>query len=102
AAIRDAVDLARARAAVTCEECGAEGRLYWRYGLYLGLCGTHSGGEPVIMEPQRLRLVTRRGDQVILIRSYDREHDRFVDQLVSSMGIADLPRVGYGATIKAQ
>ena len=55
ARVREAIDLAEARSACTCEECGAEGRLYKRNGWYLTRCVDHAEGEPGPARPRRGR-----------------------------------------------
>ena len=42
AEVNEAIELAEARSACTCEECGAEGRLYDSGGWYLTRCPRHS------------------------------------------------------------
>ena len=81
---QEAVDLAEARSACTCEECGAEGRLYDRGGWYLTRCPDHATGEPVRTKPgwDNLRVVrtVRRGKlRIASCRRYDRERDIFVE-----------------------
>jgi hypothetical protein len=84
AKIREAIELAEARSACTCEECGNEGRLYDRNGWYLTRCPRHSAGEPVEIKPGRdnllvVRTVTGEKAGSVTCRRYDRERDRFVE-----------------------
>lgn len=84
AAVREAIDLAEARSACTCEECGAEGRLYDRGGWYLTRCANHAAGEPVPVRPGWENLLVRQTFEhgklrVVICCRYDREHDKFVD-----------------------
>lgn len=80
----EAIDLAEARSACSCEECGAEGRLYDRNGWYLTRCPRHSVGEPVEIKPgwdnlRVVRTVSRGKAGVLSGRRYDRERDVFVE-----------------------
>ena len=82
--VLEAIDLAEARSACSCEECGAEGRLYDRNGWYLTRCPRHADGEPVPIQPgwDNLSIVrTVRGGKVGVVscRRYDRERDVFVE-----------------------
>jgi hypothetical protein len=83
AELDEAIKLAEARSACTCEECGAEGRLYDRNGWYLTRCPRHSDGEPVAIKPgwdnlSVVRTATRGKVRVTSCRRYDRERDVFV------------------------
>ena len=51
AKVDEAIDLARACSACTCEICGAEGRLYSRGGWRVTACFEHSQGEPAPVRP---------------------------------------------------
>jgi hypothetical protein len=84
AKVHEAIDLAEARSACTCEECGAEGRLYDRGGWYLTRCPDHATGEQVRTKPgwDNLRVVRTVGRGKLRIascRRYDRERDIFVE-----------------------
>ena len=84
AAVNEAIELAEARSACTCEECGNEGRLYDRNGWYLTRCPRHSAGEPVEIKPgwdnlRVVRTVGRGNAGVTSCRRYDRERDVFVE-----------------------
>jgi hypothetical protein len=84
ASVDEAVELAEARSACTCEECGAEGRLYDRGGWYLTRCPRHSAGEPVEIKPGwdnlRVAQTFERGKKrVVSCHRYDRARDIFVE-----------------------
>ncbi|MEA2896129.1 MAG: hypothetical protein QOJ84_1744 [Bradyrhizobium sp.] len=81
--IDEAIALAEARSACTCEECGEEGRLYLHDGVYRTRCPAHARGRPVAAEPGRenvhvLRVATPDGFRRVP-RRYDRTTDSFVD-----------------------
>jgi len=82
ARIEEAIELAEMRSACTCEECGAEGRLYNRGGWYLTRCPEHAQGEPVNVKvgTEKMRIVTKYiGDKRITSAwRYDRELDVLV------------------------
>jgi len=82
-AVQEAIDLAEARSACTCERCGESGRLYRDAGVYLTACETHGRGFPVAVRPGRENLhlchySTALGS-VVRLRRYMREADVFVD-----------------------
>jgi len=81
--IGEAVDLAEARSACTCEECGAEGRLFNDSGWFSTRCDIHRQGKPVRVRPgwERLQVIRHYdGDAVtVTCRRYDREADRFIE-----------------------
>lgn len=83
AKIMEAVALAQARSACTCEQCGAEGPLYNNAGFYTTRCAAHAKGAPMPAEPGRknVRIVRRATPDGFRIapRRYDRETDSFVD-----------------------
>jgi hypothetical protein len=60
AAIDEAIDLAEARSACTCETCGEPGRLFKIAGWYKTACDAHGEGQPVRERPslQNTRLIT--------------------------------------------
>jgi hypothetical protein len=83
-AVREAIDLAEARSACTCEICGDEGRLYNNSGWYSTRCGRHADGDAVALRPgwKNLRIVQtvdRGGLRVASCRRYDRDRDTLVD-----------------------
>jgi hypothetical protein len=80
-AVEEAVGLAEARSACTCETCGAPGRLYKNGGCFMTACEKHGKGEPV---PVRFGLenvhITNRfadGKHVVRARRYIRATDSF-------------------------
>lgn len=83
AKIREAIDLAEARASCTCEVCGGAGRLHDRDGWYLTRCERHAEGEPVPEQGDPdlyIQFVVKDGKmRVSRCRRYDRERDAFVD-----------------------
>lgn len=77
------IELAEARSACTCEECGAPGRLY-RWGVRVGTrCGDHAKGEPVPVRPgwEGLHVKTALKDGLLVVscRRYDQDIDDFDD-----------------------
>jgi hypothetical protein len=83
AAIEEAVELAEARSACTCEQGGDEGGLYVRGDWYVTCCREHAQGEPVPVKPgsRDLRVVqTYKNGKLVVAscRRYDRPRDRFV------------------------
>jgi hypothetical protein len=83
AGITEAIALAEARSACTCEECGEEGGLYCHGGVYMTRCAAHAKGRPVPAEPGHenvhvVRIATPDGFRRVP-RRYDRAADSFVD-----------------------
>jgi hypothetical protein len=83
ARINEAIALAEARSACTCEACGEEGQLYRHGGIYMTRCAAHAKGQFVPAEPGRenvhiVRRATPDGFR-IAPRRYDRTTDTFVD-----------------------
>src|SRR6202022_5056215 len=75
AKVEEAIALAVARSACTCEICGAEGRLYNRGGWLATACPQHARGEAVSIKPgfENLRIVRRTvegGARIIPARHY--------------------------------
>jgi hypothetical protein len=90
AGISEAIALAEARSACTCEECGEEGRLYRHGGIYMTRCATHAKGRTVAAEPggenvHVVRTATPAGFRRVP-RRYDRATDSFVDVESGSPG----------------
>jgi hypothetical protein len=79
--IDEVVDLAEARSACTCEECGAHGRLHDRGGWLITRCDDHADGEPVPIRPGwedlHVKTIHRGETRVVLCRLYDRDIDVF-------------------------
>jgi hypothetical protein len=83
AKIMEAIALAEARSACTCEQCGAEGRLYKRGGFYLTRCVAHAEGAEVPSERDGevvhvVRVATADGARHVR-RRYDRKTDSFAE-----------------------
>jgi hypothetical protein len=83
-AVQEAIDLAEARSACTCERCGEPGRLFRDDGVYLTACDVHGRGSPVSVRPGRENLHlrhfrTKASGSVVRLRRYIRETDSFVD-----------------------
>lgn len=89
--IREAVDLAEARAECTCEICGDEGRLHRHSDRLSTRCARHANGRPVESRPgfENLHLIqVLVAGRVPAVRCarYDRATDTFVDVLASTLG----------------
>jgi hypothetical protein len=94
AAVEEAIALATARSACTCEICGAEGRLHNRGGWLATACAEHARGEAVPIKPgfENLRIVwgTFTGHvRIVSCRRYDRATDSSVDVAPDSLGIQE-------------
>jgi hypothetical protein len=92
--VADAVALAEARSACTCEICGGPGVLHRAGGQLHIACAAHAKGKPVAVEKgwENLHLVRGYRDEkvaLILCRRYDREADTFVDVDPRSLGIEE-------------
>jgi len=93
-AVTDAIALAEARSACTCEVCGAEGVLHQVGGQLLTACTEHAKGSPVPIQAgwENVHLLrgTRDGKSAILVcRRYDRDTDSFIDVDPTSLGIEE-------------
>jgi hypothetical protein len=82
--VEDAVDLAEARSACTCEACGEPGRLFKRGGWFMTACEAHGEGAPVTghrPDMENVHVVWRfvDGKRVVSARRYLRDTDTFVD-----------------------
>lgn len=93
-AIDEAVALAEARAACTCETCGEEGRLHNKHGWLLTACDLHAQGDPVTVQPgfENVRLVwTVEAGKILVVsrRRYIRATDSFVDLDPKSIDIEE-------------
>jgi hypothetical protein len=92
-AVEEAVDLAKARSACTCETCGEPGRLFKRGGWFITACDEHSEGEPVVQrrDLENVHVVYRivDGEPVRRARRYIRATDSFVDVPSGSLGIEE-------------
>jgi hypothetical protein len=94
AAVEEAIHLAEARSACTCEQCGEPGRLYKRGGQLLTACDTHARGETVKIQPRRenIHIVRALKDGKLTIascRRYVRQTDSFVDVPPAELGIKE-------------
>jgi hypothetical protein len=92
--IADAIALAEARSACTCEVCGRDGVLHQVGGQLLTACAEHAKGAPVPVQTgwENIHLVrgSRGGKAAILVcRRYDRASDSFVDVDPQSLGIEE-------------
>lgn len=93
ARVEEAIALAEARSAVTCEVCGEEGRL--RGGAWVTTrCDAHAEGRSAV-EPragfENMHIVRHfvDGRRHITCRRYDRDTDSFVDVDPASIGIEE-------------
>jgi len=93
--IEEAIALAEARSACTCETCGEPGRLYQVSGWYTTVCRAHAPAdvEPVPLKPgcenvHVVRIATPDGFRRVR-RRYDRAADSFVDVGPASPGIEE-------------
>jgi hypothetical protein len=76
--IHEAVNLAVARSACTCEICGAQGRLHSNRGWLATRCADHAAGDPVPVRAglENVRILRRRpGAPDVYHARYDRETD---------------------------
>ena len=93
-AVEEAVALAEARSACTCEVCGVEGRLYNRGGWFATACPDHAQGDPVAIRPGRenvhiVRTIDAGRIRIKSCRRYDRAADKFVDVDPKSLSIEE-------------
>jgi hypothetical protein len=93
AMVEEAIDLAEARSASTCEICGEAGQLYGP-GWLATRCAAHAEGRrPVEIRPgfENIHIEERFvGDRrVVRCRRYDRETDSFIDVDPSSLGVEE-------------
>ena len=94
AAIEEAIYLAEARSACTCEQCGEPGRLYDKGGYAFTACDQHAQGKVVPVRPGRenVHIVRRLQDgklSIVSCRRYIREIDSFVDVSPSELDIKE-------------
>jgi hypothetical protein len=80
--VDEAIDLAWACSAYTCEQCGQPGRLFNRSGWFATACDEHGKGEPAATRRdfEQVHVVYRivDGQPVASSRRYDRSTDSFV------------------------
>jgi hypothetical protein len=94
AKVDEAIDLAEARSACTCEVCGAEGLLHRAGGWLMTRCAAHAQGQPVPEKPGwenvTISRVDARGSKTVVVkrRRYVRETDSFaeIDSLIIGEG----------------
>ncbi|WFU42842.1 hypothetical protein QA640_10500 [Bradyrhizobium sp. CB82] len=92
AKVEEAIDLAEARSACSCEVCGEPGRLYGP-GWLTTRCTAHAEGR----RPEEIRRLRERPHRetvrwrrrVVRCRRYDRENDVFIDVDPASLGIEE-------------
>jgi hypothetical protein len=94
AAIDEAICLAEARSACTCETCGVEGRLFDHGGYVLTACDRHGRGKAVEVRPGRenvhiVRTLQNGQLSIVSCRRYIRETDTFVDVTPAELGIKE-------------
>jgi hypothetical protein len=94
AKVDEAIALAVARSACTCEICGAEGRLYNRDGWLATACREHAKGELKPIRPgfENIHIVRTFGPgrfPIVSCRRYIRETDSFVDVDPKSLGLEE-------------
>ncbi len=82
--IKEAIELAEARSACTCEICGEKGRLYDGAGWHTTRCRRHANGDPAPFDPDqanvRIAFTSHEGGiRIDSCRRYDRKRDAFVD-----------------------
>jgi len=93
AMVEEAIDLAEARSACTCEICGEVGQLHGP-GWLTTRCAAHAEGRrPVEIRPgfENIHIEERfvRDRRVVRCRRYDRETDSFIDVDPASLGIQE-------------
>jgi len=94
AAIDEAIELAEARPACTCEQCGEPGRLYDKGGYVFTACDQHAQGKAVEVRPGRenVHIVRTLKDgklSIVSCRRYVRVTDSFVDVSPADLGIKE-------------
>ncbi|MCK1606347.1 hypothetical protein IVB02_34395 [Bradyrhizobium sp. 166] len=94
ALVEEAIALAEARSACTCEECGELGRLYQSGNWLMTRCAAHAKGLPVDTRPEmeNIHIVRRLAAgqvQLLSCRRYDRQSDAFTDVDPTSLGIEE-------------
>jgi hypothetical protein len=92
--VLEAIDLAEARSACTCEVCGDEGRLYRAGGVLMTRCAEHAQGRLLEIRPgfENLLVVHRLVDgrlRTVACRRYEWADDSFVDVDPAGLGIEE-------------
>jgi hypothetical protein len=93
-AVENAVALAEARSACTCEVCGATGRLYEHDTVLSTACDEHARGDAVEIRPgwENIHIIHRLHDghfRILSCRRYDRDSDSFDDVPPLALGIKE-------------
>jgi hypothetical protein len=113
AKINEAIDLASARSACTCSECGEEARLYRSGSDLLTRCAVHAVGRLVDIKPglENVHIVHRTvqdGTRIVTCSRYDRATHAFVDvppdylRTVEKLhGAFSLPSLRRGRDVRA-
>lgn len=91
-AVDEAIELAEARSACTCETCGQAGRIYKYGGWFLTACDAHAKGKPVTNhrpEHENVHVTWRviGATRTVRARRYIRDTDSFVDVDPSSLDL---------------
>jgi hypothetical protein len=94
AAVEEAISLAKARSACTCEVCGAEGCLRERGDVFATACDEHAKGNPVEVRPgwENIHITRALRDgrvRIVSCRRYDRAADAFVHVPPFALGIKE-------------
>jgi hypothetical protein len=93
ALIQEAIALAEARSACTCEECGEEGQIHRHGGIYMTRCTAHARGAAVQGRQgfEYIRIVRPVGSglRAVATRRYDRAADAFIAVDAGSLGIEE-------------
>jgi hypothetical protein len=80
-AVDTAIELAEARSAFVCEQCGQRGHLWDDHGWYRTACDEHGEGRPLAPKPDHVGIEIREhyvGDRrVVTARRYDFDRDAF-------------------------
>jgi hypothetical protein len=90
ARILEAINLAVARSACTCEICGVEGRRYNNRGWLATACAEHAVGDPEPVRPgfENIRKLRRAaGEPGMYYARYDREADTLTEVSTNSLGL---------------
>lgn len=82
--VKEAIDLAEARSACTCEICGEEGRPYRSGGWLITRCAAHAKGQLLDVKPcfenmYIMERCVRDGTRTVTFGRYDRATDSFID-----------------------
>jgi hypothetical protein len=94
AEVQEAIALAEARSACTCELCGAEGQLYQDGATLMTRCAEHRQGRVVERRAgfDNVHIAHKIVDgrlRIVQCRRYDRKSDSFIDIDPISLGIED-------------